>query len=61
MCSMDADTKYITVMHQFIKLDIPGSSEDYFLTTLDESDAEAMLGIFSIEELNNKLPRAPWP
>ena len=48
-------------MDQHIKLEIPGSDDEYYLTTVKESDAEAIHEIFSMDEVNDRLLRVPQP
>jgi len=48
-----------TSLRQSVKLDIPG--EDYFLTTFEEHDVEAVREIMAFDGVNNNLIAVPKP
>lgn len=48
-----------TSLRQSVKLDIPG--EDYFLTTFEEHDVEAVQEIMAFDSVNNNLIAVPKP
>jgi hypothetical protein len=48
-----------TASSQSIKLDIPGG--EYFLTTFEESDANALHEVLAIDSICERLIRIPQP